>query len=230
MRGFYLPVSSVVVLLLLAVTPESSYARMQDNHFLVLGVIASDKQRKGVALLKDEKSARTFAIREGETIADDVQLVEVQRRQVEVLIRGERHTIAVGQFSREAQRVQPVGISNMAALGGGMEVDGDVVRVSSIYRDHVINENLGQILMQAASEPYFNDGRLAGFTLWEIDQDSIFESLGLKDGDTILAINGQEINDVGSTIRTLHSLRSEPTATFSFMRDGKVREMTIQVQ
>jgi type II secretory pathway component PulC len=84
--------------------------------------------------------------------------------------------------------------------------------------------------MQAAAVPNYEGGRLKGFTLWEIDKGSVYELAGFQDGDVITAINGQELTDVGNTIKLLHSLKGESRADVSVTRAGTARTIKIEVQ
>ena len=94
----------------------------------------------------------------------------------------------------------------------------------------MIGPNLSKVLMQAAAVPNYQGGQLKGFTLWEIDKGSVYELAGFQDGDVITAINGQELTDVGNTIKMLHSLKGENRAEVSVTRAGTARTIKIEVQ
>ncbi len=198
----------------------------EDNNFKVLGIIASSKQQAGVALIKEVGSGRTFAARVGSPIAKKVTLRAVHRRTVEVLINDKIYIMRVGDESATAQ-VSFASFANQPLSQESFEHDGDTVKVSASLRDHIVNQRLGEVLMQAAAVPYLADGRLAGFTLWDIEPRSVFELAGLKNGDTITSINGQDINDVGMTIRLLHSLRNESNASLVLLRNGQKQNLNL---
>jgi type II secretion system protein C len=93
-----------------------------------------------------------------------------------------------------------------------------------------VRHELGKVLMQAAAIPYYINGQLRGFRLWDIDANSVYELAGLKNGDIVMAINGSDIVDVGGAIRMLQRLKDESDASVTIVRDGVEQVITIAVQ
>lgn len=207
----------------------SLYAK---DKYSVLGVIASTQKQVGVALLKDKETARTFAIREGERLNSTMKIYSVKRRIVEVEYQNQRYILKVGDEISEAMASTAPRIDENYAehADQNLERKGDTVAVTRAYKDHLIASSLPKILMQAAAVPNMVDGRLNGFQLWDIEAKSIFDLAGLKDGDVVVAVNGMEINNVGTTIRQLNSLKSAPEASFEFLRNGIRQQLKIVVQ
>jgi type II secretion system protein C len=198
--------------------------------FLVLGVIASNPTKQGVALMKDKASGKTFAVKQGTEFDSGTKLVEVKRKHVEIAINGIRYKINVGDETSNAEFITPTSNRFLANDKGAFEVKGDTVKVTSEYKNFMVRDKLDTVLMQAASVPFLKDGKLAGFTLWDIEPNSLFEKFGLKDGDTVTAINEQEIKDLTSTLKLLTSLKGEAKASFRFIRDGSEKSLNIEVQ
>ncbi|MDE3268724.1 MAG: hypothetical protein OYH77_00390, partial [Pseudomonadota bacterium] len=149
-------------------TPSLSSTASESN-YLVLGTIRGEK--KGVALLKDMKSKRVWAAREGDKVGASVTLLTVKRRKAVFLVKGKLIHVRVGNtasaYAGGARR------SAVVTELGGLQRKGDNVVVSERYKDHLVQNELNKILMQAAAVPNIKDGRLQGFTLWEIAPDSI---------------------------------------------------------
>jgi type II secretion system protein C len=201
------------------------------SNFLVLGVIASSKGREGVALLKDMNSQKTFAVREGTAFCTTCTLSLVGRKYIDVTINTKVYKLKVGDDTASAIADAANRMDYMVSNAEKeIRKDGNTVEVSSAYKEHLINADLSKILMQAAAVPQYENGRLKGFQLWDIEPQSVFEMAGLKDGDLITSINGAAITDVGMTIRQLNSLRNAPEATFNFVRNGTAQELKIVVQ
>jgi type II secretion system protein C len=202
------------------------------DQYLVLGVIASSKDQVGVALLKDKQTSRTFAIREGQKLGASMTIGDVRRRTVEVVINQSRYVLKVGDELSEAieSSAPRVDLDYAAHADTQLHRQGDTVAVAREFKDHLIKDNLGKILMQAAAVPNMVDGRLSGFQIWDIEPKSIFDLAGLKDGDVVVAVNGLEINNVGSTIKQLNSLKEANEASFSFVRNGIQQNLRIVVQ
>jgi len=226
MRKFVVFIASVIALM----STAAKAGLPSGKTFLVLGVIAADANKQGVALMKDKSSGKTFAVKQGSEFDRGTKLVEVKRKHVEIAVNGIRYKINVGDETSNAEFITPASNKFLANDKGAFEVKGDTVKVTSEYKNFMVKDKLDTVLMQAASVPFMKDGKLAGFTLWDIEPDSLFEKFGLKDGDTVTSINEQEIRDLTSTLKLLTSLKGESKASFKFIRDGSERSLNIEVQ
>jgi general secretion pathway protein C len=196
------------------------------QHYLVIGVIASGESGMGVALLKEPGSGKTFAARAGQQLADQATIRHITRDYVYFQVGERTEKVRVGEAYAG---VQTEGESSGGAvvLDQGMERQGNVVRLTASLRERLVKHDLSKVLMQAAAVPYYVNGELNGFRLWEIDPGSLYEKAGFSDGDIITAINGQPLVDVGQTIRMLQSMRDETRADITFLRKGA--EQTLQI-
>lgn len=199
---------------------------------LVLGVIAAEKEEQSVALLKDTQSQKVFAAKLGQEVADRTTIRGITREFVYMRIGTRVEKVRVGEQLDGSSSFPsaPHYGSETLSQNGGIERRGDHVRVTSALKDYVVGQNLSTVLMQAAAVPYYEQGQLKGFTLWEIDKGSIYELAGFQDGDTITAINGQPLTDVGSTIKMLHGLKGDHRAEVTLTRAGQDKTLKIEVQ
>jgi type II secretion system protein C len=234
MKWNRLKVATVVaVLALFSELVWADAAQLSDENFLVLGVIASTKDKAGIALMKNMKSGKTVAVKQSTEFEPGAILKYVSRKHVTILVKNQLYRIEVGGDVASAVPMdnRPRSSSTYVAnVGQEVQIEGNTVKVSSTFKDHMVNNNLDKILMQAAAVPYVVDGKLKGFELWEIEKNSIFDVAGFKDGDLITKINDKEINDIAMTIRILSSLKNAPQAKFDYMRNGANQNLTIVVQ
>lgn len=87
--------------------------------------------------------------------------------------------------------------------------------------------NLPDVLASALATPHFaEDGRgtkvMDGFELGEIKSGSVVEQIGLKDGDVILSVNGEALNNVTAVIRLAAQAQNMPEVTMSVRRKGRL--------
>ncbi len=213
---------SLILSLFLASAPAFAIDAGKDA-VAVLGVITSRAAADGIALVKSTRDGKTLAARVGDKVADDLVIERVERDFVYFKSAGLTTKVRVGEAY---QAPSPYALKGGE---GGIERKGNEVRMTTAYRDLVLKRQLGKVLMQAAAVPYFVNGELSGFRLWEIDEGSVFEQAGFSDGDIVTAINGERLTDVGMTIRMLQTMRDEPRADVTIVRKGAEQTISLLV-
>lgn len=69
-------------------------------------------------------------------------------------------------------------------------------------------DNLAEISTQARAIPAFKDGKSIGFRLINIKPDSVFEKIGLQNGNVITQINGYDLNDPAKALELYQKLKT----------------------
>lgn len=186
----------------------------------IVGVIAAE--RSGVALIRTQQGVPPVVVRAGEKIANDIVVYKISRDFVDLKIRGRLERARVGEELTYKDSIR-------STIYSGIERQGNQVRITSQLREQIVRRDLGKVLMQAAAVPYYINGNLRGFRLWDIDAGSVYDLVGFKDGDIVMAINESEIVDVGGTVRMLQSLRDQDQASVKVVRNGVEEIITISV-
>lgn len=229
--GFFIPLTLAMVFS--GEGDRSAHGQDLPDQILVLGVIADSRPQRGVALVKAESTSRTYAVRVGQEVKSGIILEKVDRQYVYVTIKGNSAKIKVGASFRTDQvdlADRPKEILNDYAVGDGIERTGNIIKVTSSLREYVAGPSLSKVLMQAAAVPQYLNGELRGFGLFEIEKDSVYEKAGFKNGDVIMVINGQTLNNVGQAIKVLHSLKTENEVEVELVRDGQEQKLTFHIQ
>lgn len=105
---------------------------------------------------------------------------------------------------------------------GGVEVHGLDITISQAAHDHIAGDGLLKILDQAASEPAYNGlGDILGFRLFEIDAGSVFDIVGLKDGDVVTHIDDERLYSPQRAIDLLRYVCGEERFTYQVLRPSK---------
>ncbi len=205
---------------------KSAATKRKNFGYLVLGTIVSANKNNSVALVKHRASGKTTAVRVGQKISKNLLLNAVSKKVVQVRHKGKTYLIRVGS----AEEFSPASNKRSIAQQEGLQRKNDNVTVSEAYKDHLLKNELNKILMQAAAVPAIEDGRVRGFTLWEIEKGSIYEKLGFQNGDTVTNINGNELVDAGQAVKVLVSLKSTKNLALKYTRNGVEQQMKVRVQ
>ncbi len=80
-------------------------------------------------------------------------------------------------------------------------------------------DNMNQLFTQIRAVPHFEGGKSTGFRLFAIRQNSIFDNIGLKNGDIIQSINGSELNDPTGALALFQGLRNARQLSVQVLRN-----------
>jgi general secretion pathway protein C len=91
-------------------------------------------------------------------------------------------------------------------------------------------DNMSGLMTQLRAVAEVEDGRPAGFRLFQIDGESIFRRLGLQDGDVVQRVNGHPIGDPATLLAFLGRLRTEPRVALDIRRGGQSRTLVYDLR
>jgi general secretion pathway protein C len=91
-------------------------------------------------------------------------------------------------------------------------------------------DNRGDLAMQARIMPGFRDGVLQGFRIFSILPGSVYEQLGLKNGDTITSINGSRLDSPEKMLDLYAKLAQADLVEVELERQGQVRHHQYAIQ
>jgi general secretion pathway protein C len=95
--------------------------------------------------------------------------------------------------------------------------------------DHSMGD-LSQILTQIRAIPNIQNGKTNGFALSEIEPGSVFDEMGLEEGDVLRSVNGQPMTDPAMAMQMMSQLRNASQISIQVLRDGQPTTLTYQIQ
>lgn len=93
-----------------------------------------------------------------------------------------------------------------------------------------ITEDMGTILTQARIVPYLKDGETQGYKIFAVRPGSIFEKIGLKNGDVIKMVNGMEIKSPQEALDLFRQLRDETEFEIVVERRGQTKTLRYTIR
>ncbi len=91
-------------------------------------------------------------------------------------------------------------------------------------------ENMNQLLTQARVVPVIDDGKTTGFRIFAITPNSLYEKIGLQNGDVIQRINSVEIDDPNKFFQTYQNLKDEKNITVDIVRNGAKQSLSYEIR
>ena len=221
------------------VQASQPYTDGEELGLSIMGSITNDDPYKNVSLIKETKSGKVTAVKIGYKILEGYVVEEITYRYVTLSQNQKKIIVYLEKFASQftkallpsSQREKsPMSVATQNYQEPGFERIGNGIKVNQSYMNHQLQSNLGVILNQATAIPAMEDGRIIGFTLYQIDSDSIFAKSGLQDYDIVTAINGQALDSAAGAVRFLQKIRGEKQFKIALKRQGKEELIEIKVQ
>ncbi|MDX8413533.1 MAG: type II secretion system protein GspC [Mariprofundales bacterium] len=81
--------------------------------------------------------------------------------------------------------------------------------------------NFSTLLSQARILPHFTNGKADGFLVTDIAAGSLYQSLGLQNGDILSGVNGKPVTSMEQAMNMYRQLQKAPSVDVSVMRGGQ---------
>jgi general secretion pathway protein C len=91
-------------------------------------------------------------------------------------------------------------------------------------------DNMSGLMTQLRAVAEVEDGRPAGFRLFQIRDDSLFARLGLRNGDVVQRVNGSPMSDPTALLAFLKRLHDEPRVALDIVRGGAPRTLVYELR
>ncbi|MCX7943327.1 MAG: hypothetical protein N2746_02305 [Deltaproteobacteria bacterium] len=189
-------------------------------NYKLVGTVVSQIEKYSLAILIDNSTNTTGVYSVGDQLQDAV-ITSIERKRmyykrgkrIEYLDLEEEGKERISKF--QAPPPQPV-----SAVGEGISkiAEGKYI-VSQSELERTLS-NLNDVAMQARIVPNFEGGRANGFKIFNIKANSIYEKIGLKNGDVIQKINGFEINSPDKAFEVYQKLKDAKAINIEINRGG----------
>jgi len=198
--------------------------------------------------LADEKKADVY--KKGDKLAPGVKIAEILEKKVILVWSDGKKEELLFEEEKPKARERPRYVSpytlmspeerakKLASYRKALGIDNRIQRVSETYyriEKSAIEEalgNLNDIVTQARLVPNFTgegeERTINGFRIFRIKPGSVFEKLGLRNGDVIRKINGVEMDSIERGFELLRQLRFEREFEIEVKRG--TREMTLNYE
>ncbi len=197
----------------------------------------------GFAMLRDLKKGEEQVVHIGTDLGPwlgnewtGVRVAEVRRNQV-VLQDGEKRHVLEVDHEGALPRSEPVAAVVESADPGAAGEDGPPPpppsgEAQTLSRTEVDDKlkNLGFLITQLSVQPFFQNGRPAGFKLSRIRPGSFVDQLGARNGDIIQEVNGKPVQTVKDAFLLYNSFKTEPSVQVKMLRGGQPVDMSFRIE
>jgi general secretion pathway protein C len=118
----------------------------------------------------------------------------------------------------------------------GVTLDGPVIKEApdtfAISRNDLETQmnNLPELLTQARAIPNMVGGRVDGFKVVEIQDDSLFHKFGIVQNDVIMSVDGDNLDSPAKAMELYNALKNKQQVQITVNRGGKPLTMTYNIR
>ncbi len=179
--------------------------------------------QQSVAVIQEEKARTQTLFHEGDTVSKAV-IKKIHRSSVVLTYNGEDQILEM-----EAQ--VPGGHTAATAPSPMLSPPNDTstMTIEKSVIDEAIND-METLTKQVRVRPHFSKGKPDGLLIYGIRNNTLFNKLGLKNGDILMGVDNKELNSISDALALYQTLSQASEAKLKIKRRGKTKEIIYNVQ
>ena len=196
----------------------------------LMGTIVGEDSSNTYAVIQDGVTKKQELFRLNEMVKEEAKLLKVERGQITLLRQGtqeeihllyeEKPEILISNVNNRKREDRLSGIQSVSSNRWVL----DKREVSQAF------DNLPQLLTKARIIPNFNKGKADGFRIVSIVPNSIYEKIGLKNGDILQRINGIDIKDPTSFLKIFQQIKDETHISLNLVRNNQKKAFDYDIR
>lgn len=200
---------------------------------LKLWGVALHQHNKSYCIIEDEPKRKQDLYHVGDEVPGGAKVKAIEWHRVVLTRNGQDEVLEINSAQvpgpvAAAPRPGGIPVTRPAVADEHIQMTGE--NEFLIDRSEVDNalENMSQLFTQIRAVPHFEGGRSTGFRLFAIRTGSLFDKIGLKNGDIIQRVNGSDMNDPSKALELLQALRNEQHLTVDVIRNRQPQTLSYQ--
>jgi general secretion pathway protein C len=188
----------------------------------LLGTVSGDK-KTAAAIIQDKAKRSQSLYKEGDTV-QNATIVTILRGKVVLRVGDENQILTMEEnptASSSTRRPSSRRPPRDAARSESRETK-ITLHQSTISKSL---ENFTELLSQVRVRPHYKGGQADGLLLSQVKPNTLFTRLGLRNGDVIQSVDGEEIESPDDILDFYEELKSGSSVSLELMRRGKKKTM-----
>lgn len=212
----------------------------------VLGIIYGGNPFAGLAMVENTEKRTVNSFLVGDLLSPDATVKEIHVDQILISNMGRTEfapldAVEIRRSSRGGRRTTKPSTSLTGAgyatdappenyQEEGFDRKGNNVEMTQEYKNRLLTVDFANVLQDAKASPNVVDGVIKGWKLERIRKGSIYEKVGIQNGDVIEEINGAALTDASQAVKTLQQMRNEGTIEIRGSRSGQPFTKSLKVR
>ena len=209
--------------------PGNGMAQKTQLPLNLIGTVVLRDQAKSIATIEDKSQNMVFPVRIGDTMNDRIEITLIEHLKV-TFINKSNNRLEYVEIVEDMPALRVEASHPTAKSDGGItKMDETHIQLDQkIIKDGMAN--LNEVLQQARAIPNFENGMPDGYKILQIVPGSVFDKLGIKNGDVVVGLNGEPINDPGKALGLLNDLPNANHVDIAVKRGGRKMNMSYDIR
>jgi len=180
------------------------------------------------AVIEDVKAREQNLYRTGDSI-QTATVKEIHREKVVLTVNGKDEILQMQELESGKAAFRPGG----SPVSAGSPASGSVRAQRISLRRSYIEQSMtdvASLMTQVQIQPHMENGVPSGLALSSIKPNSIFRRMGLRNGDIIAGVDGNEISSVDDALKLVDSLKSASTLSVQLKRRGQEKNIEYSIR
>jgi len=189
----------------------------------LIGTVVADEKSAAVVVMQGGKQQQLYFV--GDTMKPGITLQSVEADAIVVDNHNKLERIELQRDKKGFVAPSPATITTPAQPQRR--------KVSRRVSRNMLNkqiQNFPQLLSQARVVPHFENGKSDGFLIREIVSGSLYEKVGLQNGDIIRKVNGAEVTGPQQTMQMFQNLQQDASIDVEIRRAGNLQQIHYDIQ
>ena len=199
-----------------------------DLNVKLWGTAVAHEPSDSFAIIEDLAARRQALYRVGDPVLEVATLARVEWNRVVLDRDGSEEVLEISSAR---------GGSDKAPAGAAPGTSGERIKKTADNK-FVIDRrelestvaNINEVFTQARAVPFFQDGKTVGFRVFAIKPGSVFEKIGLQNGDVIQRVNGVELTDPTKAISLFTELQNEGHIAVDLQRNKQAKNFSYEIR
>lgn len=180
------------------------------------------------AVIEDVKAREQNLYRVGDAI-QTATVKEIYREKVVLSVNGKNEVLQMQELKSGKTTDRPGGLPGRAPTRATGAVRAQRISLRRSYIEQSMTD-MASLMTQVQIQPHMEEGVPAGLSLSSIKPNSIFRRMGLRNGDIITGVDGNDISSVDDALKLVDGLKSSSNLSVQLKRRGREKNIEYSIR
>ncbi len=185
----------------------------------------SGNEEQAYAVIEDTQKREQNLYRAGDSIQNAVVKL-ILRAKVVLRVDGKDEILAMEEIKQGGTSRRP---ARSTSRGSTRPIRTQRVSMKRSMINDAIND-VSKLMTQVKIQPHMQDGQPNGLAISNIKPNSIFRRMGLRNGDILKKVEGQDIRTVDDALRLYDSMKTADRVSVEIERRGSMRTIDYSIR